>query len=82
LKGIPWETGGPWCLFDRLSSGDATRVAIKRVRCAASVIEGVNFQVLREIKMLRGVEHENVIKLYDVLNDSKTTDGGIDILLV
>ncbi|KAJ1452465.1 kinase-like domain-containing protein [Pelagophyceae sp. CCMP2097] len=74
---------GQWgVVYSATRRRDATRVAIKRVRCAASVIEGVNFQVLREIKMLRGVEHENVIKLYDVLNDSKTTDGGIDILLV
>ncbi|KAJ8601718.1 hypothetical protein CTAYLR_003194 [Chrysophaeum taylorii] len=45
---------------------DGLRVAIKRVR-AGDPVEGVNFQVLREIKMLKGVKHENIVELVDVV---------------
>lgn len=58
---------GQWGVVYRgKRKSDRMEVAVKRVR-PADEVEGVNFQVLREIKMLRGVDHEHVVKLLDVV---------------
>lgn len=57
---------GQWGVVYRAArKADGLAVAVKRVRAFDSV-EGVNFQVLREVKMLKGVEHANVVRLVDV----------------
>ena len=42
----------------------------KKVRVAGAQKEGINFQVLREIKMLRGVKHAHIVVLHDVFPDA------------
>jgi len=60
---------GQWgTVFRGTRKTDGLAVAVKRVR-AADPVEGVNFQVLREIKMLRDVSHDNVIRLLDVATE-------------
>ena len=49
---------------------DNLPVAVKKVRVAGAQKEGINFQVLREIKMLRGVKHAHIVVLHDVFPDS------------
>ena len=49
---------------------DNLQVAVKKVRVAGAQKEGINFQVLREIKMLRGVKHAHIVVLHDVFPDA------------
>jgi len=44
---------------------DGLETAIKKVRCGGNT-EGINFQVLREIKMLRSLRHAHIVELHDV----------------
>ncbi|KAH8064192.1 hypothetical protein JL721_8334 [Aureococcus anophagefferens] len=61
------EASGASCARPR--AADGVEVAIKKVRCAAGSAEGVNFQVLREIKMLRDARHPHVVRLFDVFRN-------------
>lgn len=62
---------GQWgTVFRGVRKDDSLKVAIKRVR-PADPVEGVNFQVLREIKMLKGVVHPNVIHLLDIVAEDE-----------
>ena len=45
---------------------DGLDLAVKKVRCGGTSVEGISFQILREIKMLQSVRHAHVIELYDV----------------
>ena len=57
---------GQWGVVRKATrKSDGAEVAIKKVRCASGSAEGVNFQVLREIKMLRDVRHAHVVQLHD-----------------
>jgi len=58
---------GQWGVVRKATRrSDGVDVAIKKVRCSGGEKEGINFQVLREIKTLRGVHHAHVVSLYDV----------------
>ncbi|KAH8043903.1 protein kinase [Aureococcus anophagefferens] len=60
---------GQWGVVRKATRrADGVEVAIK-VRCAAGSAEGVNFQVLREIKMLRDARHPHVVRLFDVFRN-------------
>ena len=61
---------GQWGVVRKATrKADGVEVAIKKVRCAAGSAEGVNFQVLREIKMLRDARHPHVVRLFDVFRN-------------
>jgi len=47
---------------------DGLETAIKKVRCGGNT-EGINFQVLREIKMLRSLRHAHIVELHDVFQN-------------
>ena len=59
---------------------DGLELAIKRIRFGGSK-EGINFQVLREVKMLRNVRHTQIVALHDVciLRDSHRMFRGAGI---
>jgi cyclin-dependent kinase 7 len=62
---------GQWGVVRKaVRKADGKQVAVKKVRVAGARKEGVNFQVLREIKMLRGIKHAHVVVLYDVFPDA------------
>ena len=62
---------GQWGVVRKATrKDDNLPVAVKKVRVAGAQKEGINFQVLREIKMLRGVKHAHIVVLHDVFPDS------------
>ena len=53
---------GQWGVVRKAAlKDDNLPVAVKKVRVAGAQKEGINFQVLREIKMLRGVKHAHIV---------------------
>jgi len=58
---------------------DGLDLAVKKVRCGGTSVEGISFQILREIKMLQSVRHAHVIELYDVFQNAS---GDLTLSLV
>ena len=46
-------------------------VAVKRIKGSEKFVEGVNWTALREIKILKEVNHENIVSLLDVYSTSQ-----------
>jgi cyclin-dependent kinase 7 len=55
---------GTWGLvFQASRLEDGTQVAIKRIKPAPRIEEGISFSALREIKYLKQLKHENIIEV-------------------
>ena len=65
---------GTWGLVYQASRiEDGIQVAIKRIKPAPRIEEGISFSAMREIKYLNQLKHENIIEVRDRVSMSSSS---------